>query len=43
MPAGVDLDHDHEETRPVNGQRHEPWSEARGGKPPDRRAGFLAA
>ena len=33
MPAGVDLDHDHEETRPVNGQRHEPWSEARGGKP----------
>ena len=33
MPVGVDLDHDHEETRPVNGQRREPWSEARGGKP----------
>ena len=31
MPVGVDLDHDHEETRPVNGQRHEPWSEASGG------------
>ena len=33
MPVGIDLDHDHEETRPVNGQRHEPWSEASGGKP----------
>ena len=33
MPDGVDLDHDHEETRPVNGQRHEPWSEASGGNP----------
>ena len=38
MPVGVDLDHDHEETRPVNGQRHEPWSEARGGKPAEKRA-----
>ncbi len=33
MPVGVDLDHDHEETRPVNGQRHEPWSGPRGGNP----------
>ena len=33
MPDGVDLAHDHEETRPVNGQRHEPWSESRAGKP----------
>ena len=33
MPVGVDPDHDDEETRPVNGQRHEPWSEASGGKP----------
>ena len=33
MPDGVDLDHDHEETRPANGQRHEPWGESRGGKP----------
>lgn len=33
MPDGIDLDHDHEERRPVNGQRHEPWSESRGGKP----------
>ena len=33
MPDGVDLDHDHEETRPVNGQRHEAWSGARGGSP----------
>ena len=33
MPVGVDLDHDHEETRPANGQRHEPWSESPGGKP----------
>ena len=33
MPNGIDLDRDHEETRPVNGQRHEPWSESRGGKP----------
>ena len=33
MPVGIDLDHDHEETRPVNGQRHEPWRESRGGKP----------
>ena len=31
MPVGIDLDHDREETRPVNGQRHEPWSESRGG------------
>ncbi len=33
MPKGVDLDPDRAETRPVNGQRHEPWSESRGGKP----------
>ena len=33
MPVGIDLDDDHEETRPVNGQRHEPWSDSRGGKP----------
>ena len=33
MPVGVDLDHDDEETRPVNGQRHEPWSESRSGNP----------
>ena len=33
MPVGIDLDHDHEETRPANGQRHEPWSESRGAKP----------
>ena len=26
MPVGIDLDHDHEETRPANGRRHEPWS-----------------
>ncbi len=33
MPDGIDLDHDHEERRPVNGQRHEPRGESRGGKP----------
>ena len=33
MPVGIDLDPDRAEARPVNGQRHEPWSEARGGKP----------
>ncbi len=33
MPVGIDLDDDHEETRPVNGQRHEPWNESRGGEP----------
>ncbi len=29
MPDGVDLDHDHEETWPANGPRHEPWNESR--------------
>ena len=33
MPNGVDLDPDHAETRPVNGQRHEPWSKSRTGNP----------
>ena len=33
MPVGIDLDHDHAETRPVNGQRQEPWSEAHSGDP----------
>ena len=33
MPKGVDLDPDRAETRPANGQRHEPWSESRGGSP----------
>ena len=33
MPSGIDLDRDHEETRPVNGQRHEPWSGTRAGNP----------
>ncbi len=33
MPDGVDLDPDRAETQPVNGQRHEPWSESRGGNP----------
>ena len=33
MPKGVDLDPDRAETQPVNGQRHEPWSESRGGNP----------
>ena len=33
MPAGIDLDPEHEETRPVNGQRHVPWSEAHSGIP----------
>ena len=33
MPVGIDLDPDRAEARPVNGQRHEPWSESRGGKP----------
>ena len=44
MPVGVDLDHDHEETRPVNGQRHEPWNESRAGNPArDESAGAVAA
>ena len=29
MPDGVDLDHNHEETRPADGQWHEPWNESR--------------
>ena len=44
MPNGIDLDHDHEERRRVNGQRHEPWSESRGGKPAgDESAGASGA
>ena len=33
MPKGVDLDPDRAETQPVNGQRHEPWSDSPGGNP----------
>ena len=33
MPVGVDLDPEHEETRPANGQRHEPWSGTHSGDP----------
>ena len=33
MPDGVDMDPDRAETRPANGQRHEPWRESRGGNP----------
>ena len=33
MPSDIDLDPDRGETRPVNGQRHEPWSESRAGNP----------
>ena len=36
MPVGVDLDHDHEETRPANGRPHEPWSEDRSGDPAEK-------
>ena len=33
MPKGVDLDPDRAEMQPVNGQRHEAWSESPGGNP----------
>ena len=33
MPDGIDLDHDHEERQPVNGQRQEPWSGTHSGDP----------
>ena len=31
MPDGIDRDTDRAETRPMNGQRHEPWRETRSG------------
>ena len=31
MPDGIDRDTDRAETRPMNGQRHEPWRESRSG------------
>ena len=44
MPVGVDLDHDHAETRPANGQRHEPWSGTHSGDPgEDDSAGAASA
>ena len=44
MPVGVDLDPEHEETRPANGQRHEQWSGTHSGDPgEDDSAGAASA